>query len=126
MRSAGFRWWTIYELDERGFDRCLDEIIAAASGWEKVILSVDVDALDPAYAPGTGTPEPGGLSAGDLLGAVRRLSAALPIAGMEVVEVSPPYDQSEITALLAHRVVLEALSGIALRKLGQAPAPERP
>ena len=66
-----------------------------------------------------------GLAAADLTRAVRRLATELPIAGMEVVEVSPPYDHADITALLAHRVVLEALSGMALRKAGAHPTPER-
>jgi agmatinase len=110
----------------RGIDAVIEDAIAAMEPVEHVFLSVDVDVCDPAYAPGTGTPEPGGLTAADLLAAVRRLSAALPIAGMEVVEVSPPYDHAEMTALLAHRVVLEALSGMALRRLGRVPAPERP
>jgi len=60
-----------------------------------------------------------------LLRSVRRLAAELPIAGMEVVEVSPPYDHADVTALLAHRVVLEALGGMALRKLGRGALPER-
>ena len=124
MRSVGFRWWTIYELDERGFDVCLDEIIAAASGWEKVILSVDVDALDPAYAPGTGTPEPGGLTPRELFRAVRRIGAELNVCSVEVVEVAPAYDPSDVTAINAHRVVLETLSGIALRRTGGPAAPE--
>ena len=56
--------------------------------------------------------------------AVRTLAVALPVAGMEVVEVSPPYDHADLTALLAHRVVLEALSGIALRRTGGGARPE--
>ena len=125
-RECGVRWHLMEEIRQRGIDVVTEEAITAMEGLEHVFLSVDVDVCDPAFAPGTGTPEPGGLSAGDLLASVRRLSAALPIAGLEVVEVSPPYDHAEITALLAHRVVLEVLSGIALRKLGRAPAPEQP
>ncbi|MEJ7690060.1 MAG: arginase family protein [Nocardioidaceae bacterium] len=68
--------------------------------------------------PGTGTPEPGGLSSRQLLDAVRRICVELPVVGMDVVEVSPPYDHAEITAFLANRVVLEALSGMAVRKRG--------
>jgi agmatinase len=82
---------------------------------------VDIDVADPAFAPGTGTPEPGGLQARELLRSVRRICTELPVAGMEVVEVSPPFDSAEITALLAHRVVLEALCGIALRRMGGVP-----
>jgi agmatinase len=125
-RERGVRWHLMEDIRRRGIDAVIEETIAAMHGLEHVFVSVDVDVCDPAYAPGTGTPEPGGLSASDLLAGVRRLSAALPIAGIEVVEVSPPYDHAEMTALLAHRVVLEALSGIALRKLGRTPAPERP
>jgi agmatinase len=61
----------------------------------------------------------------DALRAVRRLAWQVRLAGMEVVEVSPPYDHAEITALLANRLVLEALSGMALRKAGRKPRPER-
>ena len=72
----------------------------------------------PGPAPGTGTPEPGGLSTRQLLDAVRRIAMELPVAGIDVVEVSPPYDHAEVTAYLANRVVLEALSGIAWRRRG--------
>ena len=67
-------------------------------------------------APGTGTPEPGGLTGRQLLDAVRRIAMELPVAGVDVVEVAPPYDHAEITAFLANRIVLEALSGIAWRR----------
>ena len=79
-------------------------------------MSVDIDVVEPGLAPGTGTPEPGGLSGRQLLDAVRRITMHLPVAGMDVVEVSPPYDHAEVTAYLANRVVLEALSGIAWRR----------
>ena len=81
-----------------------------------MFLSVDVDVVDPGMAPGTGTPEPGGLTGRQLLDAVRRIAMEMPLAGMDVVEVSPPYDHAEVTAFLANRVVLEALSGIAWRR----------
>ena len=103
----------------------MDDALAALAGVPHVFLSVDIDVCDPAHAPGTGTPEPGGLTSRELLRAVRRIAVEMPLAGMEVVEVSPPYDHAEITAMLAHRVILEALSGIALRKLGRGPRPER-
>ena len=82
------------------------------------ILSVDIDVVDPGMAPGTGTPEPGGLTSRELLEAVRRICLELPIVGIDVVEVAPAYDSSEITAFLANRVVLEALSAIAKRRNG--------
>ena len=65
---------------------------------------------------GTGTPEPGALTARQLLDAVRRVCLELPVVGVDVVQVSPPYDHADITAALANRVVLEALSAIARRR----------
>jgi agmatinase len=127
MRSVGMRWHTMYDVDERGFGACLDALMEDARALpEHVFLSVDVDALCPAFAPGTGTPEPGGLTPRELLAVVRRVCLELPVAGMEVVEVSPPYDPSGVTALVAHRIVLEALSAIAARRRGRGPQPERP
>jgi len=123
-RSKGFRWHLMEEVHERGIRPVIADVDDALSGLPHVFLSVDIDVADPAFAPGTGTPEPGGLSARDLLWAVRTLAVALPVAGMEVVEVSPPYDHADLTALLAHRVVLEALSGIALRRTGGGARPE--
>jgi agmatinase len=125
MRKVGFHWYTMYELDERGFDVCLSEVIRSAAEWgQPVFLSIDIDALDPAYAPGTGTPEVGGLTMRELLRAVRRITAELPIAGVEVVEVAPAYDPSGITAVNAHRLVIETLSGLALARSGREPQPE--
>jgi arginase family enzyme len=86
-------------------------------GEGPVFLSVDVDVLDPSVAPGTGTPEPGGMSAADLLWAVRTLALELSLVGMDVVEVIPTaVGSADITALIAERVVREALTGIALRR----------
>ena len=72
-------------------------------GCEGVFLSVDVDVCDPGHAPGTGTPEPAGLTARQLLDSVRRIAYELPVLGMDVVEVSPPYDHAEITSFLCGR-----------------------
>src|SRR5918996_635293 len=102
-----------------------EETLRLAARWERAWLSVDIDVVDPGSAPGTGAPEPGGLTPRELLRAVRRIGRDVGFCGMEVVEVSPPYDQADVTALLAHRVVLEALSGLALRRQGREPAPER-
>ena len=107
------------EVVRRGLDDVLDEAFAiAVDDCEGVFVSVDVDVVDPGMAPGTGTPEPGGFSSRQLLDAVRRIAIELPVLGMDVVEVSPPYDAAEITAFLANRVVLEMLSGIAFRRKG--------
>jgi agmatinase len=121
MAAQRMRSFEMSELVARGMDECLTEAFAIATDdCDAVFLSVDVDVVDPGLAPGTGTPEPGGLSSRQLLDAVRRIAMELPIAGMDVVEVAPPYDHAEVTAFLANRVVLEALSGIAWRRRAQA------
>lgn len=83
--------------------------VADVVGHGPVYLSFDIDALDPAQAPGTGTPEVGGLFAWQALGILRRLDQ-LQWVGMDVVEVCPPYDQSEITALAAATVAWQYLT----------------
>jgi agmatinase len=126
MAEQGMRSFEMAELVDRGLDRCLDTAMEIAmDGCDGVFLSVDVDVVDPGSAPGTGTPEPGGLTSRQLLDAVRRVAMTVPLAGMDVVEVSPPYDHAEVTAYLGNRVVLEALSGIAWRRAGGKP-PEWP
>ena len=125
-REQGVRWHRMQEVTERGIDAVADSILEEIGDAESLFLSVDVDVLDPAFAPGTGTPEPGGITTRELLRAVRRLVLAKGLAGMEVVEVSPPYDHADITAIAAHRVVLEGLSALALHRSGRAPAPEEP
>jgi agmatinase len=117
MAQQRMRSYEMSEIVARGLPRCLDEAFAVAvDDCDTVFLSVDIDVCDPGHAPGTGTPEPGGLSARELLDSVRRICYELPVGGIDVVEVSPPYDHAEITSFLANRVVLEALSGIARRR----------
>ena len=121
MAQQRMRSFEMTELVARGLDECLTEAFAIATDdCDAVFLSVDVDVVDPGLAPGTGTPEPGGLSSRQLLDAVRRIAMELPLAGIDVVEVAPPYDHAEVTALLANRVVLEALAGIAWRRRAAA------
>jgi agmatinase len=127
MAAQHMRSYEMTEIVARGIDPCLDEAFGiAADDCDGVFLSVDIDVADPGHAPGTGTPEPGGLSARQLLDAVRRVCLELPVVGIDVVEVSPPYDHADITAALANRVVLEALSGIAARRRGVPHDPTRP
>jgi agmatinase len=117
MARQGMRSYEMTEIVHRGITDCLTEAFAIATDdCDGVFLSVDIDVCDPGHAPGTGTPEPGGITARELLDAVRRICYELPVVGMDVVEVSPPYDHADITAALANRVVLEALSAIARRR----------
>jgi agmatinase len=120
MAEQRMRSYEMTEIGRRGLEACLTEAFGIATDeCEGVFLSVDIDVCDPGHAPGTGTPEPGGLTARQLLDAVRRICLELPVVGIDVVEVSPPYDHADITAALANRVVLEALSAIARRRRDQ-------
>jgi agmatinase len=117
MAQQRMRSYEMSEVVARGLDDCLTEAFGIATDeCDGVFVSVDIDVVDPGLAPGTGTPEPGGLTSRQLLDAVRRICLELPVVGMDVVEVAPPYDQAEITAALANRVVLEALSALARKR----------
>ena len=117
MAVQGMRSYEMTEIGRRGLQDCLTEaFVIAMDECDGVFLSVDIDVCDPGHAPGTGTPEPGGLSARELLDSVRRICLELPVVGVDIVEVSPPFDHADITAALANRVVLEALSAIARRR----------
>lgn len=120
MRQQEMRSYLMSDIEDRGLRAVVDEAVEyAAADVDAVFLSVDIDVVDPAAAPGTGTPEPGGLTSRQLLDTLRRLGRDLNVVGADVVEVSPPYDgPGQITAHLANRVVLEILNGMAERKLG--------
>ena len=108
------------EIERIGIDGGVARIRERA-GDHPLYISIDIDVLDPAHAPGTGTPEAGGLTSRELLGILRGL-AGMPVAGADVVEVAPAYDWADVTVNNAHRVVLEVLAGLAVRR-GAAPTP---
>jgi len=106
----------MHDVRDLGIREVIQRAIAAV-GPGPVYLTVDVDVLDPAFVPGTGTPEPGGMSATDLLLAVRTVSAGLDVVGADVVEVIPAaVGSADASALIADRVIREALTGVALRR----------
>ena len=113
------RTYLMGEIVKRGLDDVVDEAIdyAVEGGAKGVFISIDIDVVDPGLAPGTGTPEPGGLNSREILDTVRRISKELTVLGADMVEVSPQYDgPGEQTAYLANRLVLEILNGMAERK----------
>jgi len=121
MAEQRMETFLMTEIVERGLTAVVNDAVASCSGSDSkgIFISVDIDVVDPGMAPGTGTPEPGGITSRELLDTVRRLARELPVIGADVVEVSPPYDgPGQITAFLANRVVLEILNGMAERKLG--------
>ncbi|MFM2105753.1 MAG: hypothetical protein RL338_785 [Chloroflexota bacterium] len=117
MQAQGMRWHLMREIEERGAEAVVDDAIAEAlDGPDAIYLSIDIDVLDPGLAPGTGTPEPGGLITRELLRAVRRIVGSVELAGMDIVEVSPPYDHADVTAAAANRCALEAIAALAVKK----------
>jgi agmatinase len=114
----GARVHTMVELADRGI-RAASAEIRCALGQRPTYLSIDVDAVDPAFAPGTGTPVPGGLTSREALQLVRELAGAA-LVGMDVVEVCPPLDHADVTSHLAAHLLFEGLALAAL-----APSPVR-
>jgi agmatinase len=122
MRAQGMRWHLMGELLDRGVAAVVEDAIAQAlDGPQYIYLSVDIDVLDPGFAPGTGTPEPGGMAPADLLRAIRQVVLRTDVVAVDVVEVSPPYDWAEITAQNAHRCLLEAISALGAKRSGATP-----
>jgi agmatinase len=130
MKAQGMRWHLMQEIWERGFQAVLDDAVSEAlEVADMLYISVDIDSLDPSVAPGTGTPEPGGIMSADLLRMVRRLAHEHDVVGVDVVEVAPAYDVSDLTVNVAHRIVFEALAGMAARRrdaAGAQPGTKRP
>jgi agmatinase len=112
-KALGFATVSTADVARHGVDQAIDRIRERA-GDRPVYLSVDIDVLDPAHAPGTGTPEPGGLTTRELQLILRGLTG-LRLAGGDVVEVAPAYDHAELTALAAANVVYEFLGLFALQ-----------
>jgi len=110
--ELGFRTVPAMELERIGVDGVVARIRERA-GDAPLYLSIDIDVLDPAHAPGTGTPEAGGLTSRELLGILRGL-AGLPLVGADVVEVAPAYDHAEMTTVAAAHVCYELLALLAL------------
>ena len=108
----------MHDVRDLGIREVVRRAIAAV-GEGPVYLTVDVDVLDPAFVPGTGTPEPGGMTAVDLLLAVRTVAESLDLVGADVVEVIPTtVGTNDYSALVAERVIRETLTGIAMRRSG--------
>jgi agmatinase len=115
QESEGITSFFMHDVRRLGIDAVVERTIQMV-GDDPVYLTVDIDALDPAFAPGTGTPEPGGMSVHELMWACRRIGEATELVGADVVEVLPDRSHPvDITALAAGRIIGEILTGLALR-----------
>lgn len=118
QEAQGITSFGMHEVRALGIHDVVERAVAIVAGGP-AFMSVDVDVLDPAFAPGTGTPEPGGMTSADLLWAARAIGERIRLVGMDVVEVIPTaVGSADVTALVAERIVREALTGIALRRRG--------
>lgn len=119
MRKQGFRYHTMADVEKNGWPKVMEEIIAEAKdGPEYMFISFDIDVMDPAYMPATGTPEPNGLTPRETFPLIRRLCAESNVVGFELVELLPYRVPGYETVLNSERIVRECLVGIAMRKMG--------
>jgi agmatinase len=122
QRELGITSFFAHDVRDRGIRDVVERAIAIV-GPGPALLTVDVDVLDPAFAPGTGTPEPGGLTPTDLLWACRTIASRLDLVGSDVVEVAPTaVGSADVTALVGDRIIRESLTGIAMRRRDAAAA----
>lgn len=112
-QGFGFRTIRASDIDTLGVGGAIDAIVARV-GDLPVYLSVDIDVLDPSFAPGTGTPEAGGLSSRELLRVLRGLTS-INLIGADLVEVAPAYDHAEITSIAAATVIFDMITLLSLR-----------
>jgi agmatinase len=110
---------TARQCSRRGVEAIFEEVVKSLQGLPAVYFTLDIDGLDPAFAPGTGTPEAGGLTTQELLELVRLVLRELPVRAMDVVEVAPPLDHMDITSLAALKTIYEALWAFQEREGGE-------
>lgn len=119
MRKNQVRYHMLAEIDRKGWPAVMKRALAEAlDGPKKIFISVDTDVLDPAWAPGMGTPEPGGMSPRELFPILRALGVQNEVVGVELVEVNPLTDPTYRTKQVAVRILREILTGMAMRKKG--------
>lgn len=118
MRREGMRYHPMAEVERRGWDAVLEDVIKEAREAEHIFISWDVDVMDPAFVTGTGTPEPGGLLPREAFTIMRRLCAESNVIGVDIVELAPERDQTYVSTMNVNRVIRECLTGIAMRKQG--------
>ena len=119
MRENQFRYHTMAEVDKRGWDAVVKDIIKEANdGPEYLYVSFDIDVIDPAYMSGTGTPEPGGITNRQAFRLLRRLCAESNVIGIDILELAPERDPGYTTVHNTNRLVRECMVGVGLRLKG--------
>ncbi|AOY75995.1 agmatinase [Clostridium formicaceticum] len=107
------------EVYRKGIDYVIEVLKEKYKDYTKLYITLDIDVLDPAFAPGTGTPEAGGLSTRELMEVVREIILTLPVAVVDVVEVAPPLDTSDITSWAALKIIYEIFGAVYKKKMNK-------
>jgi agmatinase len=119
MRKNEIRYHFMVEIDKKGWQTVFKEALAEAlDGPKKIFISVDTDVLDPAWAPGMGTPEPGGMTIRELFPMLRALGVQNEVVGIDMVELNPLVDPTYRSKLVAVQILRELLTGIAMHRKG--------
>jgi agmatinase len=113
--NSDLGWHTARSIYRRGIEAIAQDVVVQLSGVEAVYMSLDIDGIDPACTPGTGTPEHGGPTTRECLEFLRLIFAGLPVKAMDIVEVSPPLDISDVTSLAAVKVMYEVFGFVQSR-----------
>ena len=118
-RDNGLRYHMMAEVEKRGWQAVMDDILVDVNKTGKpIFISFDVDVIDPAFIPGTSTPEPGGMYMREALPLMRRLCAENNVVGIEIVEIRPDSDPGYTTMLNSKAILRQCLNGLAMRKKG--------
>ena len=124
-RERGTNVLTVTDITEMGLEAAAQFAIERATdGTDCVYISFDIDCIDAGFVPGTGWPEPGGLLPREALKLLELIVRNVPVCGLEVVEVSPPYDISDMTSLMATRVICDTMAHLVVS--GQLPRKGKP
>jgi len=123
IENSGLNVYTAADVAERGMDKIAKKVFKKLSRCDAVHISLDIDCLDPAFAPGTGIPDSGGLTSREVITLIKSLQG-LPLVGLDVVEVAPPIDPSEATVFAALKIIMEFIAVIEREKI-QSKMPSR-
>jgi arginase family enzyme len=115
IENGGLNVYTAADVAERGMKRIASVVRSKLSDCDAIHISLDIDCLDPAFAPGTGIPDSGGLTSRDVITLIKSMQG-LPLVGLDLVEVSPPVDPSEATVFAALKVIMEYIAVIVREK----------
>ncbi len=112
INESEIRFYHASKVDQLGVEEVVRQLAGAYGDYDAIYISIDIDVLDPAYAPGTGTPEGGGLTSRQMMYMTRELVKKLPVKAFDLVEISPPRDVNDITSWAGLKIIYELFAGL--------------